>query len=60
MILGLFVSFVVLGGGLVACGSGSGGGGTVSTGTTLGTYTAAVTGPAGNVTETGTVTINVQ
>ncbi|MGA7561236.1 MAG: hypothetical protein WCF61_01450 [Terriglobales bacterium] len=53
--LGPLVFLTILAGGLLACGSVGGGGGT-----TPGTYTVTVTGTSGSTTATGTVTLTVQ
>ena len=62
-LLGALTLLAVLVGGMLACGgsSGSGGGGGTSIpGTTAGTYTVTVTGTAGTLAETGTVSLTVQ
>jgi hypothetical protein len=54
--------FMVLGGGMLACG-GSGGGETKTNGnpgTTAGTYTLTITGTSGTTVEMGTVKVTVQ
>jgi hypothetical protein len=64
---GLLVCFVVLAGGIVACGgigssntSSSGGGSTSNPGTTPGTYTVTVVGTSGALSSQGPVIITVQ
>jgi hypothetical protein len=64
---GLLVCFVVLAGGVVACGgngnsntSSAGGGGTRNPGTTPGTYTVTVVGTSGALSSQGTVIVTVQ
>lgn len=63
-ILCLVLSFVTLGGGLIACSSGSGGGAVCPSnlvpGTTSGTYIITVTGTSGTITKMGTITVTVQ
>jgi N-acetylneuraminic acid mutarotase len=62
-ILCLVLSFVALGGGLVACSSGGGGvacPAIVVPGTSAGTYVVTVTATSGATTKTGTVTVTVQ
>jgi len=56
--LGMLLLLVALAAGIASCGGGSTGGG--NPGTTAGTYTITVTGTAGTLTETGTVTLTVQ
>lgn len=51
---------VLLAGGTLACGGGSGGGGKRTPGTTPGSYTIAVTGSSGSLTQTTTVALTVQ
>jgi hypothetical protein len=64
-ILCLVLSFVALGGGLVAC-SGGGSGrvvpcfGSLTPGTTAGTYIITVAATSGAITKTGTVIVTVQ
>lgn len=61
--LGMVLLLVALAGGAFACGGGSaggGGGGNGNPGTTAGTYTITVTGTSGTITQTGTVTLDVQ
>jgi len=62
-ILGTFLLFVALIGGMLACGSGGGQQvctGTTTAGTTLGAYTITVTGTSGALTETGTFNLTVE
>jgi hypothetical protein len=56
--LGVLALFVLLSGGLFACGGGGGGGG--NSGTTPGSYTITVTGNSGTVTASNTITLTVQ
>jgi hypothetical protein len=63
--LGILILLAALTASVMACGGGSGGGGGGGggggiTGTTAGTYTITVTGTSGTITQTGTVTLNVQ
>lgn len=61
--LGILALFVILSGGVLACGGGGGGGGnncTPNSGTTAGTYTITVTGTSGTLTVTNTITLTVQ
>jgi len=64
---GMLVLLAMLTGGVLACGSGGsnsggggGGGGSGIAGTTAGSYTVTVTGTAGAITSSGTVTLTVQ
>ena len=60
--LGMLVLLALLAGGLVSCGSksgGGGGGGGGNSGTTTGTYTITVTGASGSIMQTTTVTLTV-
>jgi len=61
-ILRMLLLLVAIGGSVMACGGGGGSGCTPTTtpGTTAGTYTITITGTAGALTETGTVTLTVQ
>lgn len=58
---GLLALFLILAGGVLACGGGGGsGGGTGNPGTTAGAYTITVTGTSGAISASGTVTLTVQ
>ena len=57
-ILGMLLLLFAIGGIALGCGGGGGGGG--NSGTTPGTYSITVTGTAGTLTETGTVSLTVE
>ena len=63
-LLGMFMLFAVLAGGMIACGGGSssgGGGGTTIAGTTTGTYTFTITGTSGSTVSTSSpITLTIQ
>ena len=60
-ILGMLLLLISLSSGMLACGgAGSVSGGTSNPGTTAGTYTVAVTGTSGTITEVSPVTLTAQ